>query len=108
MMRDFSRDAPGRMRNSASKSNAAAAQRRLKEKNFTVPSRKIRGGSSHELERPLPACLVEEVHDHFAQEQKAIAPGGLQILVVRSLKRPVNEHGPSNDIFLRNESPVPA
>jgi len=38
MIRDFSRDAPGRRRNKSSKITAAAIQRRLEEKSFTAPS----------------------------------------------------------------------
>src|ERR1700757_2646694 len=112
-MRDFSRDAPGRIRNSASNTDAAAAQRRLLEENFTVPSRTVRGFYrtaflTHNLERALPACLIEEVQYHFTQKQKAIAPRRLQVLIVRSLKRPINKHRPPDDVFLRNESPVTA
>src|ERR1035438_5972608 len=60
------------------------------------------------LESTLPAGLIEKVQHNFAQKQNAIAPGGLAILVIRRLKRPVNEHGTPDDVFLWDESPVAA
>src|SRR5438477_1478917 len=108
MIRDFRREAPGRTRNSASKIKIAAATRRLEEKNFTSRSRKTPGSSSHKLESSSPAGLVEEMHDHFAHEKETIAPGSLEVLPIRSFKRPVDKHRPPDNIFLGNKSPVAA
>src|SRR5215472_7262538 len=109
MMRDFSRDAPGRSRNSTRTINAAtAATRRLEEKSFNVPSLDVRGASSHGPERPSPASLIKEMDYHSAQKKKSVAPCGLRVLIVGSLERPINEHRPPDDVLLRNESPVTA
>src|SRR5260370_37428443 len=107
-IRDFNRDAPGRSRNNSNKMTAAANQLRLEEKNFTTPSPRSRGFSFYDLQRPPPACLIEEVQHHFAQEQKPVTPLRLAILILRRLTRPVNEHGPPDYVFLRNEAPVSA
>src|SRR5579859_2735835 len=107
--RDFSRDAPGRIRNSATTIiNSTVVTRRLEEKSFTAPSREVWGASPDRLECSSPASLIEEMQNYLAQKQQTIAPCGLAILVVRSFKRPVDKHRPSNDIFFGNKSPVPA
>src|SRR5581483_162050 len=108
MMRALRREAPGRTMKSDNRITAAAATPRLEEKHFTLPLLKVRGSSSHKLERPLPACFVEKMNHDSAQEQSPIAPCGLAILVVGSFKRPVDEHRPPNDIFLGDESPIAA
>src|SRR5215469_8342108 len=64
--------------------------------------------STDALQCPLPSCLVEKVQNHFAQEQKPIAPGGLEVLVIRRLKRPIDEHWPANNVLLGNKSPIAA
>src|SRR5271169_5346103 len=108
-IRDFRREAPGRKRNSTSSSKAAATTiRRLEEKNVTAPLLERRGASSYKLEGALPPCLIEKVQDNFAQKQNTITPGGLQILIIRGLKRPVDKHGTPNDVFPGYESPVAA
>src|SRR5947209_17679601 len=107
MILDFRCEAPGRIRNKASRTTPAASIRLL-ENSFTAPSLQFRGASSHDLERSPPACLVEEMQNHFTEEQQAVAPGGPQILIFRSLERPVDEHRPPDNVFLRNESPVAA
>src|SRR5271166_486957 len=109
MIRDFSREAPGLSRNSVSTIKAAAAaQRCLEERIFTTPSIEIRGASSHKLERTSPARLIKEMQDYLSQKNNPVAPVGLQILIIGSLERPVNEHRPANDVFLGNEAPVAA
>ena len=110
-MRDFNREAPGRRTKSASTINAAAtAIRRLEERSFTAPLLKLRGASSlsYKLKRTLPARLIEKVQNDFAQEQNAISPRSFPILIIRRFKRPIDEHGAPNDIFLGNKSPVAA
>src|SRR5215831_18686724 len=109
MMRDFSRDAPGRSRNRTSTINPATAKpRRLDEESFKLPSLDDRGASSHELERSSPARFIKEVDYDSAQKQEPVAPSRLCVLIVRSLERPIDEHRPANDVLFRNESPVTA
>src|SRR5437879_10809482 len=110
MILDFRRDAPGRTRNSASSTNAAAAaQRRLEEKIFTVLFTEDPSGSLDDFQRPLPAGLVKEVKNYFTEEKlNPIGPFCLAVLVIRSFKRPVNKHRPPDDIFLGNKSPIAA
>src|SRR6266542_1420219 len=67
-----------------------------------------RTASSDQVERPLPARLVEEMQHYLTQKQQSIAPRGLAILIVRRFERPVDKHRPPNDVFLRNKSPVSA
>src|SRR5271155_377127 len=62
----------------------------------------------HRLGGPPPARFIEKVHDHVNQEPDSLAEFSFQILVRRGFKRPINEHGPPNHIFLRNKSPIPA
>src|SRR5579872_3421982 len=110
MIRDFNREAPGLSRKSASTIHAAkVAMRFFEEKILTAPSLGFRGISSNYPERSLPASLVEEMQHLVAQNEfQAVAPCGLEVLIVGSRKRPVDEHRPPNDIFLRDESPVAA
>src|ERR1700721_3252338 len=121
VMRDFKGEAPGRRKKSASRINAAATTARcLEKKSFTAPLMKLRQwnfegphvlsstDSSYELECTLPSGFVEKVKDALAQKQHAITPVGLSILVIWGFKRPIDEHGPADNIFLGNESPVAA
>src|ERR1700756_5593795 len=67
------------------------------------------GGSLDAFQRPLPACLVKEVNNYFTEEKlNPIGPFCLEVLVIRSFKRPVNKHRPPDNIFLGNESPIAA
>src|ERR1700721_2351196 len=119
--RDFKGEAPGRRKKSASRINVAATTARcLEEKSFTAPLMKRREwnfegphvlsstDSSYELECTLPPGFVEKVKDDLAQKQHAITPVVLSILVIWGFKRPIDEHGPADNIFLGNESPVAA
>src|SRR5580692_826037 len=113
MIRDFKREAPGRRRNNTSRTAIpTAATRHLEEKIFTTPngpiSQELRAPSLDHLQGPLPAGLVKEVDHNLAQEKQPVAPACPAILIFRRLKRPVDKHWPSDDVFLGDESPIAA
>src|SRR5208337_4692980 len=64
--------------------------------------------SLHYSQRSPPSRLIKEVQHHMRQEANAVAHVGFAILVRGRLKRPVDEHRPPNNIFLRNKPPISA
>src|SRR5207247_3509805 len=64
--------------------------------------------SLHDLDRPFPASLVEEMNDDVAEKSHPLPEFPLLILVFARLERPVDKHRAANDILSRNESPISA
>src|SRR5579871_3083526 len=64
--------------------------------------------SPYHFQRAAPARLAKEVQHDVRQETYAVADAGLLILIARRLERPVDEHGSSNNVFSRNETPIAA
>src|SRR5437588_12929131 len=64
--------------------------------------------SLHDPECAPPTRLIEKVNHHVGDESDPIEKVCLLVLVRGRLERPVNEHGPPNQILARNESPVAA
>src|SRR5207247_9675041 len=64
--------------------------------------------SLHDLDRPFPASLVEEMNDDVAEKSHPLSEFPLLILVLARLERPVDKHRAANDILSRNESPISA
>src|SRR3954451_15739456 len=62
--------------------------------------------SSDHPERAAPTGLVEEMHHDVKNELDPFEKVFLQILEWRSLKGPVDEHRPANQVLFRNKSPV--
>src|ERR1017187_10624481 len=62
-------------------------------------------GSADDVEGPVPASLIEDVNQNVAHEADPVTDRCLVDLFGRSLERPVDEHGPPDDVFTRDESP---
>src|SRR5271166_305123 len=64
--------------------------------------------SPHDPESTRPARFIKKVDDHVCEERQSIACAAQTILVGRSDKRPVNEHGTTDHVIPWNEAPVTA
>src|SRR4051812_13681472 len=64
--------------------------------------------SAHDVERAVPASLIEEMDQHMTDEGNAVANAGLLDLVFGRLKRPVDKHGAADDVLARDKAPEPA
>src|SRR5277367_60499 len=60
----------------------------------------------HQMERTLPAGLIEEMNDGVEQEAGAVCKRGLLILVTRLDEGPIDEERPAYDVLARHEAPV--
>ena len=61
-----------------------------------------------EMERALPACLIEDVDDDVEHEADALADALFVDLVGWGLEGPVDEEGATDDVLAGNEAPEAA